>query len=426
MTQLIEAKKGNITPEMKIVSEQEEISLDLLVEYISKGWVVIPKNKLRDNCKPTGIGKGLTTKINANIGTSKDNDDMNEEMVKARIAQKAGADAIMDLSTGKNLNVLRKKILHEIDVPIGTVPIYQAVVEFTSKGESVCQMTADDMFRVIEAQAKEGVDFITVHCGVTLATVERLKKEGRVADVVSRGGALLVQWMLKNNKENPLYTQYDRILEIAKKYDVTLSLGDGFRPGSIVDATDRSQIHELILLGELQQEALKAGAQVMIEGPGHVPFNQIETNILLQKRLCHEAPFYVLGPLVTDIGMGYDHITCAIGGAAAASYGADFLCYVTPSEHLRLPTIQDVEDGVIATKLAAHAGDIAKGNKKAIEKDHQMSVHRRNRNWDEQYKLAINPEKAKRMREERMPSDDKVCSMCGELCAIKSIEEVLN
>jgi phosphomethylpyrimidine synthase len=428
LTQLISAKNGNVTEEMKTVALKENVTVEYLIENIAKGYIVIPKNKNRKNVTPTGIGKGLKTKVNANIGTSKDSNDVQLELDKARLAEKAGADAVMDLSVADDTMLeLRKKILAQTKLPLGTVPMYQAIVECTLGGKPVKDLKADDLFRVIEAQAEEGVDFITVHCGVTLSTIERLKKQGRVANIVSRGGALLTQWMMLNEKENPLYENYDRILEIAKKHDVTLSLGDGLRPGSVVDATDRAQIHELILLGELQQTALEYGVQVMIEGPGHVPYNEIEANMILQKKLCNQAPFYVLGPLVTDIAMGYDHITSAIGGAAAAAYGADFLCYVTPSEHLRLPTLQDVEDGVIASRIAAHAGDIAKGYKGAIDKDRKMSELRTSRQWDEQIALSINPCRSREMRDSsQLKGEDKtVCSMCGEFCAIKTVEDCL-
>lgn len=422
VTQLIEAKKGNITEEMQIVFAKEDININDLMENIAKGFVVIPCNKKRNNLSPIGIGKGLTTKINANIGTSEDDNDIEMELKKAKTVEEAGADAIMDLSIGKKtLTCLRQKILAQTHLPVGTVPIYQAVVKADG---CVKDMTADDIFRVIEEQAEDGVDFMTVHSGVTLSTIDRLSKQGRIADIVSRGGALLTKWMVLNQKENPLYANFDRVLEIAKKYDVTLSLGDGLRPGSVCDATDRAQIHELILLGELQKTAVDEGIQVMIEGPGHVPYNEIETNMKIQKKLCNNAPFYVLGPLVTDIAMGYDHIVSAIGGAAAASFGADFLCYVTPSEHLRLPTIDDVREGVIASKIAGHAGDIAKGIKSAIQKDKELSIQRKKRDWKKQFELCLDPEKARRMRQESVPETEDVCTMCGELCAMKVMDEI--
>jgi len=427
MTQLIEAKKGNITKEVKIIAKKEGVCENVLMENIAKGYVVIPKNKNRNNISLCGIGKGLKTKVNSNIGTSADNEDMDVEIKKAEVSKKYGADTIMDLSTGsKTLNSIRKLILEKIDLPLGTVPIYQAIVASFEKDGGVKNLTKDDMFRVIESQAKEGVDFMTIHSGVTLKTLDALNKQKRITDIVSRGGALLTQWMILNEKENPLYEDYDRVLEIAKKYDVTISLGDGFRPGSIMDATDRSQICELILLGELQAKSYDYGVQVMIEGPGHVPYNEIETNMILQKKLCNQAPFYVLGPLPTDIAMGYDHITCAIGGAAAASFGADFLCYVTPAEHITLPSIKDVEEGVVASKIAAHIGDISKGNKDSISRDREMSIKRKERNWNAQIKLAINPEKVIERRSANLSKEgDDVCTMCSNLCSMKIMDECL-
>ena len=365
MTQLSDARAGNITPEMKIVAEKERVDVLHLRDNIAQGRVVIPANINHKNLSPCGIGEGLSIKINANIGTSSDHAVIDEELEKMRVAIAAGADAVMDLSTGGDINECRKKIISASTVPIGTVPIYQAVVEAVNNQGGVIHLTVDKIFDVIESQVAEGVDFITVHCGLTRAALEMLKKQGRVTDIVSRGGALLTTWMLHHDKENPLYENYDRLLEIAKKYDVTLSLGDGLRPGCIADATDRAQIHELMTLGQLTEEAWANDVQVMIEGPGHVPLNQIKANILLEKQLCRNAPFYVLGPLVTDIAAGYDHVACAIGGAVAGEAGADFLCYVTPSEHLSLPTIDDVREGVIVTKIAAHAADIARGADKS-------------------------------------------------------------
>ncbi|PIU86529.1 MAG: phosphomethylpyrimidine synthase, partial [Deltaproteobacteria bacterium CG06_land_8_20_14_3_00_44_19] len=366
------------------------------------------------------IGKGLRTKINANIGTSNDHIDVSEELEKMRVAIKAGADTIMDLSTGGEVDEIRKEIIRESSVPIGTVPIYQAAVETVQKKkESIVHMTVEDIFKVIEKHAEDGIDFITVHCGVTRESVGRLKREGRLMDIVSRGGAFLVEWMAYNNKENPLFEHFDRLLDIARAYDVTLSLGDGLRPGCLADATDRGQVQELVILGELTERAWAVDVQVMIEGPGHVPINQIEANVLLEKRLCHGAPFYVLGPLVTDLAPGYDHITSAIGGAIAASAGADFLCYVTPSEHLGLPSVDDVREGVVASKIAAHAADIAKGIKGAIEEDNRMAMSRKKLDWESQINLALDPEKARRIRNSRKPEDSDVCTMCGEFCAIK-------
>jgi phosphomethylpyrimidine synthase len=328
----------------------------------------------------------------------------------------------MDLSIGGDLNTIRKLIIDHAGLPIGTVPIYQAAVETVKKRKTITKLDPDEFFDVIERHGQDGVDFITVHCGVTQRSLERLKKQGRITDIVSRGGAFLAEWMIVNKKENPLFEQYDRLVKIAKKYDMTLSLGDGLRPGSIADATDRAQVEELVTLGELCQEAIDQGVQVMVEGPGHVPLNLIETNILLQKKLCNEAPFYVLGPIVTDIAPGYDHITSAIGGALAGYYGADFLCYVTPSEHLGLPSPQDVRDGVMVCKIAAHAADVARGNPKALKRDKTMSTYRKALDWKGQIECAIDPSKIIDFRKARNLKDN-VCSMCGEYCAMKLVKD---
>lgn len=417
-----QARQGIISKEMEQAALSEGVAADFIRRGVANGSIVICRNK-RHDIAPLAIGKGLRTKINANIGTSGDSADLSVELEKLRVAVKAGADAVMDLSTGGALDEIRKEIIRESAVIIGTVPIYSAVVELNQKGKTFIDMTADDLFSAIEKHAENGVDFITVHCGVTRSTIERLNNEGRLMDIVSRGGSMTAAWMAKNGKENPLYEQYDRLLEIAREYELVLSLGDGLRPGAIADATDRSQIHELITLGELTQRAWDKGVQVMVEGPGHVPLDQIEANILLQKRLCHGAPFYVLGPLVTDIAPGYDHITSAIGGAIAARAGADFLCYVTPSEHLRLPDIDDVREGVIASKIAGHAADIAKGVKGAMERDIQMSRYRKALDWEGQIKTSIDPEKARRLRDSAKPADSNVCTMCAELCAIRVSSE---
>lgn len=420
MTQLKLAKKGIISPEMEEVAQNEGVSVDHVRTEIATGRMVITRNKNRSAIKPLGIGYGLRTKINANIGTSQDHMDLQEEIEKMQVAIKAGADTIMDLSTGGNIEEIRKAILRECPVPLGTVPIYQAVVEARQKlGKSYVEMSVDDIFRVIEQQAEDGVDFMTVHCGVTRQSLERMQSEGRIMDVVSRGGSFTLEWIKYNGQENPLFQYYDRLLDIAETYDITLSLGDGFRPGCLADATDRGQVMELIQLGELTQRAWARDIQVMVEGPGHVPLDQIEANVLLQKRLCHGAPFYVLGPLVTDVAPGYDHIVGAIGGAIAARAGADFLCYVTPSEHLRLPTREDVEEGVIASKIAAHAADIAKNVPGAWDWDKQMAYCRKKLDWQGQIKLSINPRKAEALRASSPPSESDVCTMCGEYCAIK-------
>jgi phosphomethylpyrimidine synthase len=425
MTQILEATKGNITPEMEAVARAESVSSEHIRGGIENGTIVITRNNRHRNITPLGVGRGLRTKINANIGTSKDRMSIPDEIEKLKVAVAAGADAVMDLSTGGPIIDIRKEILRQSTVAVGTVPIYQAAVETVEQGKSIVQMDPDLLFRVIEEQAEEGVDFITVHCGMTRESVERLRTQGRIMDVVSRGGAFHLEWIITNDAENPLYEQYDRLLEIAKKYDVTLSLGDGMRPGCLADATDRAQIQELITLGELRDHAHEAGVQVMIEGPGHVPINQVETNIRIQKELCKGAPFYVLGPLVTDVAPGYDHITSAIGGAIAGAAGADFLCYVTPSEHLRLPDLEDVRDGVIASRIAAHAADIAKGVPGAMEWDKEMARRRKALDWKGQIELSINPDRARKLRESSLPKESDVCSMCGEFCSMKGVSQYL-
>ncbi len=424
-TQIALAKKGIVSPQMQAVAAEEGVAVEDLLERVATGKVVIPANKNRELKRPVGIGEGLSVKVNANIGTSSDHIDVEEELAKLKAALEVGADAIMDLSTGGDLDTIRRRLLKETPVPFGTVPIYQAAIEIAQQKGGIVKMRVDDIFAVIEKQAKDGVDFMTVHCGVTLQSLERLRRQGRLTNIVSRGGAFLATWMIYNERENPLYEHYDRLLEIAAKHDVTLSLGDGLRPGSLPDATDRAQVQELILLGELAEQAWKAGVQVMIEGPGHVPLNQIEANILLEKKLCKGAPFYVLGPLVTDIAAGYDHIAAAIGGALAAWAGADFLCYVTPAEHLRLPTVEDVREGVIGAKIAAHAADLAKGNPKAWERDTQMAKARGKLDWETQIKLSIDPQKAAYYRQTSVPKVTDVCTMCGKYCAIKLVREYL-
>lgn len=420
--QLIAAKEGKITQAMKAVARSEGIDAEEICNNIADGKAVILANNRHKRFIPKGVGKGLSVKVNANLGTSPERIDVEEELEKLKNAREAGADTVMDLSIGGDLNAIRKLIIDHAGLPIGTVPIYQAAVETVKKRKTITKLDPDELFDVIEGQGQDGVDFITVHCGVTQRSLERLKKQGRTTDIVSRGGAFLAEWMIVNKKENPLFEQYGRLVKIAKKYDMTLSLGDGLRPGSIADATDRGQIEELITLGELCQEATDQGVQVMVEGPGHVPLNLIETNILLQKKLCNEAPFYVLGPIVTDIAPGYDHITSAIGGALAGYYGADFLCYVTPSEHLGLPSPQDVRDGVIVCKIAAHAADVARGNQRALKLDKAMSTYRKALDWKGQIECAIDPSKIIDFRKERKLKDD-VCSMCGEYCAMKVVKD---
>jgi phosphomethylpyrimidine synthase len=411
---------------MEQVLATETISTTELLAGVANGTIAIPANCNHKNLTAYGIGKGLKVKVNANIGTSSDASDLDNELLKLKAAIAYGAHAVMDLSTGGDLDMVMRTIFAQCSVPLGTVPIYRVAQEGVAKHGFFGDVTVDEMFSVIERQAQLGVDFMTIHCGVNLRTLESLRECGRVTDVVSRGGAFMVEWMVYNEQENPFFEHYDRLLEIALKYDVTMSLGDGLRPGCLADATDRPQLQELIYLGELTDRAWETGVQVMIEGPGHVPINQIATNMQLQKTLCKGAPFYVLGPLVTDIAPGYDHITAAIGGAVAAAAGADFLCYVTPSEHLCLPTIEDVKEGVIATRIAAHAGDIARGLPGALDWDRQMAEKRKTLDWQGQIDLAIDPVRARARREESKPADEEVCTMCGEFCAIKKVDAYLH
>lgn len=419
MTQLDIARGGRLSPEVRKAAKAEGLSPEFIRRGVLAGNIVIPKNRLRKFDKPCAIGAGLKTKINANIGTSKDSSDISHELEKMARAVELGSDTIMDLSTGSTIGRTRRRILAKSKVPVGTVPIYEMVIKGLKKYGAIQDIRAEDMFAVLEEQAEDGVDFFTIHAGVIRKAIENLRDNPRIMDIVSRGGAFLAEWILANDSENPFYENFDRVLDIAKRYDVTLSLGDGLRPGSLRDATDAPQIMELIALGELQKKAFKAGVQTMIEGPGHVPINQIEANVLLEKSICGGAPFYVLGPLVTDIAPGYDHITAAIGGAIAGSKGADFLCYVTPSEHLRLPTIEDVEEGVVAAKIAAHAADIAKGVKGAMDWDIAISKARSRRDWKKQFSLSIDSDKPKRYRKISSPDMKDVCTMCGEYCSVK-------
>ncbi len=424
MTQLELAQEGTISPQMESVAQCEGVDAEFIRQGVAQGTIVIPANTKHTNLVPCGIGQGLRTKVNANIGTSSDYGNTDTELEKLRVAIGAGADTVMDLSTGGDISAIRRAIIAGSSIPIGTVPIYQAGIKAIDRYGAIVKMTVDDLFGAIEEHARDGIDFITVHCGVTQSAIARLKRQGRVADVVSRGGAFLIGWMLYNECENPLYEQYDRLLELAKKFDVTLSLGDGMRPGSLADATDRPQLEELLTLGELVERARQAGVQTMVEGPGHLPLNQIETNVQLEKAICKGAPFYVLGPLVTDVAAGYDHITGAIGGAIAAAAGADFLCYVTPAEHLSLPDPEDVRQGVIASRIAAHAGDIAKGVKGAEQWDRQMSVARKKLDWEEQARLSLDPERSRQVHSKHAPAGS-TCSMCGEICAMALVEEYL-
>ena len=419
MTQLEMARKGLISEEMKACAKTECVTPAFIRQGIEKGTIVLCRNVNHVSIEPLAIGEGLRTKVNANIGTSIDHVDLSVELAKLKIATDAGADAVMDLSTGGDLAAIRKAIMEKAKVAIGTVPIYQAACKIIAQKKAISEMTADDMFAVIEENGRDGVDFITVHCGVTRLSVAAIEKQGRVLGIVSRGGAMTANWMACNDQENPLYEQYDRLVEIARQYDMVLSLGDGLRPGANADATDRGQLQELIILGELASRARAAGVQVMIEGPGHVPIRDIEANIRLQKKICQGAPFYVLGPLPTDIAPGYDHITSAIGGAIAGAAGADFLCYVTPAEHLRLPTLDDVREGVIAARIAAHIADIAKGLPGARERDRKMSECRKNFDWQGQVDLSIDPQKVESLLEKSKSAEDEGCTMCGELCAIR-------
>ncbi|MFW6040362.1 MAG: phosphomethylpyrimidine synthase ThiC [Thermoplasmatota archaeon] len=418
---LIDDCLNGIPEIIKKSAENEPVNTDTLKKSIIDGKAVIPYNPIHDPV-PKAIGEGLKVKINVNIGTSKDMVDMDLELKKVKIAEKYGADSIMDLSTGGDVDKIRKRIIEETKLPVGTVPIYQCGLT-KARESAVVDMTSDDIFNSIRNHAEDGVDFVTVHCGVTKTAVESLKESGRLADIVSRGGSFLSAWIIHNGEENPLYSEFDYLLELAREYNLTLSLGDGFRPGSIADATDRPQITELITLGELVKRSRKAKVQAMVEGPGHVPINQIKTNVEIEKEICDGAPFYVLGPLVTDFAPGYDHISGAIGGALAAYHGADFLCYVTPAEHLGLPDVDDVKEGAIASKIAAHAADVARGIDTNI--DNNISKARRDLKWDEMCELVVDPEKAKKFRSEKNPGDEDACSMCGDLCAIKMVNRYI-
>jgi len=425
MTQLEHARKGTLTHALREAARSEGMAPQDLLPLLARGKVVVPYNPDHTPTRPAGIGQSLRTKVNVNIGTSADFPLLAGELRKVEIAVRYRADAIMDLSTGGDLKKIRRRILARAPMPLGTVPIYQAAIEAISRRGSIVEMTEEDLFAAIESQAREGVDFVTVHCGLTLKAIDRLKRQGRVADIDSRGGAFHLAWMLHHEKENPLYDRFDRLLDIARRHDLTLSLGDGLRPGSIIDATDRPQIEELLTLGELVERAWQAGVQVMVEGPGHIPLDQIEMNVQLQKRVCRGAPFYVLGPLVTDIAPGYDHIVSAIGGAIAAAAGADFLCYVTPAEHLGLPSVEDVQEGLIASQIAAHAADIVKGVKGARERDLQLSRARKKLDWDRQRKFVIDPHKFDRIRKQRR-TRSAACSMCGEYCAMRLVGQFLH
>lgn len=421
-TQMDAAKKGIITKEMKAVAEYENIPAEDIRDLVAKGQVAIPANKNHICLKPYGIGTKLKTKINVNLGTSKDCLDLDVEMEKVKESVRLGAESIMDLSSFGDTRKFRTKLTRECSAIIGTVPIYDAVVYYNKALKTI---TTREWIDIVRMHAEDGVDFMTIHCGINKATAERFKKAKRHTNIVSRGGSIIFAWMELTGNENPFYECYDEILDICNEYDVTLSLGDACRPGSIEDAGDISQIEELVTLGELTQRAWDRNVQVMIEGPGHMPLNQIRSNMEIEQTICKGAPFYVLGPLVTDVAPGYDHITAAIGGAIAATYGASFLCYVTPAEHLRLPTVEDVKEGIIASKIAAHAADIAKGVPGAKDWDYQMSEARRELDWERQFELAMDGEKARTYRAQSTPEREDTCTMCGKMCAVRNINKIL-
>jgi len=421
-TQMDAARKGIITKEMEHVAAYENMAAEKLRDQIAQGKVVIPANKNHRSLNPYGIGEGLKTKINVNLGISKDCCNIEAELEKVRKAIELKAEAIMDLSSYGKTEEFRRRLVEMSPAMIGTVPIYDAVGFYDKELQDI---SVDEFIRVVEKHAQDGVDFMTIHAGLNRVTAQRFKNNPRLTNIVSRGGSLLFAWMELNNAENPFYEHYDQVLEICARYDVTISLGDACRPGSIADSTDPSQIEELIVLGELTKRAWEKNVQVMIEGPGHMALNEIAANMLLEKKLCHGAPFYVLGPLVTDVAPGYDHITSAIGGAIAAANGADFLCYVTPAEHLRLPTLEDMKEGIIAARIAAHAADIAKGIPGAREWDNAMSKARQQLDWETMFSLAIDEEKARRYRAESAPEHEDSCTMCGKMCSMRNMNKVL-
>lgn len=425
ITQLEAAKKGKITKLLRKTASLERVPAAKLMKSVASGRAVIPCNNRRSLGKPRAIGEGLNTKINANIGTSTDKIDLKKESAKLSLAVRLGADAVMDLSEGGDLPVIRRKLLAECPVPFGTVPVYEMAAMADKKTGNPLKFGPEEMLAVLESQARDGVDFFTIHAGVTLDNIALLKKKRRILPVVSRGGAILAAWMNLHRRQNPFLEYFDKILEIAYNYDITLSLGDGLRPGSILDATDAAQIGELKTLAALASRAGRRNVQVMIEGPGHVPLNDIARNVRLQKKICRGAPFYVLGPLVTDIAAGYDHITGAIGGAIAAANGADFLCYVTPAEHLRHPGLEDVREGVAASKIAAHAADIAKGMPGALEQDRRISLARSRMDWKTQMRLSLDPDRAAEYRNSSLPGISEVCTMCGKYCSIRLVKDCL-
>ncbi|MBI5580589.1 MAG: phosphomethylpyrimidine synthase ThiC [Deltaproteobacteria bacterium] len=422
-TQMEAAKKGTLTEAMQVVAQSERMNPQRLLELAAAGQVVIPSNMNHRTLAAAGIGQGLRTKVNVNIGVSRDCCDTGLELEKARIAIALKADAIMDLSCYGKTREFRRKLIEMSPLMVGTVPVYDAIGLL---GKDLKAISVDEFFQVVETHAEDGVDFMTIHCGMNRATAERIKRNKRLTRIVSRGGSLLFSWMELNQRENPFYEHYDRLLDICAAYDITLSLGDACRPGSLHDSTDAAQVEELIVLGELTRRAWARNVQVMIEGPGHMAINEIAANMLMEKRLCHGAPFYVLGPLVTDVAPGYDHITSAIGGAIAAANGADFLCFVTPAEHLRLPNLEDTREGVIAARIAAHAADIAKGIPQAREWDNAMSRARADVDFPKMIELAIDPEKARKYRQESAPAKEETCTMCGDMCPMRSMKAILD
>lgn len=422
-TQMDAARKGIITKEMKVVAEKEAMELETLRTLISEGKIAIPANKNHKSLSAEGVGQGLKTKVNVNLGISRDCPDCEKELDKVRMALDMKAEAIMDLSNYGKTEGMRRKIVDMSPAMIGTVPIYDAVGFYDKELKDI---TAEEFLSVVEKHGEDGVDFITIHAGINREAVQTIKNNKRLTSIVSRGGSLLFAWMELNNKENPFYEHFDKLLDICEKYDMTISLGDSLRPGSIKDSTDANQIKELIVLGELTKRAWERNVQIIVEGPGHMAINEIESNMVIQKKLCHGAPFYVLGPLVTDVAPGYDHITAAIGGAIAATYGADFLCYVTPAEHLRLPNLDDMREGIIATKIAAHAADIAKGVKGARQWDDDMSKARADIDWETMFNLALDGEKPRKYRAESKPHDEESCTMCGKMCSMRTMKKILN
>ena len=422
-TQMDAARKGIVTKEMEAVAAKEQMDIKELMDYMAKGQIIIPCNKRHTCIEPNGIGSMLKTKINVNLGISRDWKDMDMEIEKVNNAVKMGAESIMDLSSYGDTRTFRKRLTQECPAIIGTVPIYDAVVYYH---KPLKEITSQEWLDIVRMHAEDGVDFMTIHCGINKETAGRFKRNKRLTNIVSRGGSIIFAWMEMTGQENPFYEHYDEILDICQEYDITMSLGDACRPGCLKDASDISQIEELITLGELTKRAWEKNVQVMVEGPGHMPLNQIAANMEIQKTICQGAPFYVLGPLVTDVAPGYDHITAAIGGAIAATYGASFLCYVTPAEHLRLPNLDDGKEGIIASRIAAHAADIAKGIKGARDWDDQMSTARKKLDWEAMFDLSMDPEKARRYRAEAKPEKEDTCSMCGNFCAVKNMNRILD